>query len=145
MKDAKTPSVSAAAVAMMRGAAQYLPAPMNTLAPDDVSWRLAGFTLLPAFFTTFPRLAKLFLYLAPKMAVWTTIRTRLIDDALLSFIEMGGKQARCPARVVPTISPRPQTFLAFPWTDASPVTSLPSILSSWAQARRLMFVSVKLS
>ena len=113
MKDKSTASVSAAAAALARGLAQYLPAPRDTLAPDDVSWRLAGFSVLPSLMATFPRAARLFVSFAPVVASWMTVRTRLIDDALLAFVERGGKQVRSPWLVVCprfVASDTPQTF-----------------------------------
>lgn len=94
MRDADTPSFSAALVASMRGVASRLPATRG-IAQDDVSWVWAR-ARLPRLYDAAPRTMRFILWVSGynRFAADMAVRTRVIDDAVLDIVSAGGKQAR---------------------------------------------------
>lgn len=90
------PSATAAWVALFRGLAPYLP-PEARLADDPFGARFAGprASALLARVAAHPRALALLVSLARPLhplLLWLQVRTRALDDVLLSFVEGGGRQ-----------------------------------------------------
>jgi O-methyltransferase involved in polyketide biosynthesis len=96
MRDTATPSRTATMVAALRAWAKWLPHPLCDLARDPFGAVFAGgaYAYADALFNAAPALPR---FLARhtafgRMAAHMAVRTRNIDDALLSFHAAGGRQ-----------------------------------------------------